>query len=91
MKNIIKKVNKCVEAIEKKEDWEEESWEKEARLLLANLNETDFMIEQALSYQKEKFKEIVETELENLMKNPGEEDQIALDSLEKILKIIEKL
>ena len=52
-------------------------------------NVIDF-IQTILDKQKEEIKEIIGDKLDELMKNPGEEDQIALDTLEDILEELNK-
>jgi len=47
-------------------------------------------IQNLLDKQREEIKEIVGDKLDELMINPGEEDQIALDALEDILKELNK-
>ena len=47
--------------------------------------------EKGVKDQKKEIEKVIEKKLDALMANPGEEDQIALDSLTDILKKIEKL
>lgn len=48
-------------------------------------------VQAILFQQREEIESIIENKLDDLMKNPGEEDQIALDSLEEVLKEITNL